>query len=127
MRVLYFQGLDYSGLHKKHNRIISLLEEGNFNALDIKKIPEAKLYRVKLDYENRLLFRLGRYNGETCIMLLEAIYNHDYASSRFLRGKQLDENKLIKVASPEKEGDVAELPYLHPRSKSFNYLDKPLS
>ncbi|MDQ3190441.1 MAG: UvrD-helicase domain-containing protein [Bacteroidota bacterium] len=127
MKVLYLHGLDYTTLYKKHTRIFKLLEEGNFAALDIKKIPEYGLYRLKLDYANRLLFQLGRHNTETCIMLLEAIYNHEYSASRFLRGKRIDENRLIKVVSSENNTDVVELPYLHPAGTKFHYLDKIIS
>lgn len=127
MKVLHHNDLDYSTLSSKYARIISHLEEVNFSALDVKKIPEASLYRVKLDYENRLLFRFGNYKGETCILLLEIIYQHDYAGSRFLRGKKVDESSLVPVNANVPYADAVELSYLNSARCRFHYLDKVIS
>ena len=41
---------------------------------------------VKLDDKNRLLFKLGQYGGQTVLLILEVVRNHDYAKARFLNG-----------------------------------------
>jgi hypothetical protein len=129
MNILYYNDLPITALAQKHGKIISHLQQGEFNALDIKKMPETGLYRVKLDYENRLLFKFAKYNNESYLLLLEMICNHNYSRSRFLRGKDINENNLLSMASPEKisNEDALPLPYINSKSSNFHLLDKFIS
>ena len=116
-------------LRKTFDKTIEELASGNFAAAEVKKMPNTGFYRARLDQENRLLFRFGRHNDKTCLLVLELILNHDYAGSRFLRGSAVDESKLERLnnANPLPDGDVVSLPYINTRYPKFHLLDKFLS
>lgn len=124
-----YNDLDYCGLKKQVEEVIIFLAKGDFRSAQVKKMPNMGYYRARLDYENRLLFQLGRYCGQSCILLLEVIINHNYAKSRFLKGAKIDESKLIEINKPEQidSGEFKELSYLNKKRKQFHYLDKFIS
>lgn len=129
MRILQDKDLDASGLRQAYERTLVHLEAGNFRAADVKKLNPGPLYRAKLSDADRLIFRFGEWRGETCLILLEIVRNHDYATSRFLRGAAVDEAKLIAVERPEplQPADVLSLAYLNPARRHVHVLDKILS
>ena len=129
MNILYHNDLPIRLLENKHGRIMEHLRNDNFSALDIKKMPETGLYRVKLDYENRLLLKFAKYNNTTYLLLLEIVFHHDYAKSRFLRGKEVQENNLVSLTSPQNinAGELLQLPYINHKSTHFHLLDKVIS
>src|SRR5207244_13627403 len=98
MDIFYYKDFDFPTFQKRYLKIAEHIEKGDLQSLDIKKIPEAGLFRVKLDYENRLLFRFGQISGKTCLLLLELVEHHDYSGSRFLRGKEIKKENLLPVA-----------------------------
>jgi hypothetical protein len=116
-------------LRRTFDKTLEELASGNFAAAEVKKMPNTGYYRAKLDQENRLLFRFGRYNNQTCLLVLELILNHDYAGSRFLRGASVDESKLqpmnSEAALPAE--DLMNLPYINKKYPKFHLLDKILS
>jgi len=116
-------------LRRAFDKTLEELAAGNFAAAEVKKMPDTGYYRAKLDQENRLLFRIGNYQGQTCLLVLELILNHDYGSSRFLRGAAVDEVRLQPLNSgaaipPE---DLVKLPYINKKYPKFHLLDKILS
>ncbi len=116
-------------LRRSFDKTLEELASGNFAAADVKKMPDTGYYRAKLDQENRLLFRFGNYNNQTCLLVLELILNHDYAKSRFLRGSSVDESKLQPL-NPERAipaEDLVSLPYINKKYPKFHLLDKILS
>ncbi len=82
-------------LRKQFDKTVEQLSRGDFVTAEVKKMRDTGLYRARLDYENRLLFRFGRYNDQTCLLILEIIMNHAYDKSRFLRGSGVDHSKLL--------------------------------
>ena len=123
MRTLLYSDLD-TGAMPGFAKVRRALEAGDFRSADVRKIGP-NLYRARLDRRDRLLFSLYRHGGETCILLLEHIPNHDYARSRFLAGgAAVDEAKipLVEEVRPE-----AELGYVHPERERFHVLDKVIS
>ena len=58
MDILVYKDLSYSGLNKQYKKTIAFLKNDDFVSADIKKMKNTGFYRAKLDYENRLLFRL---------------------------------------------------------------------
>lgn len=129
MNVLYLNDIDYSRVKKQFDKTVGFLENNDFDSAEIKKLSNNGYYRAKLDYENRLLFKFAKYNGQTYILLLEVIYNHAYEKSRFLRGAKIDENKL-KVLNGEKqvpEDEKVELNYVNHNTSKFHLLNKVLS
>ncbi len=119
-------------LKTQTERVFDALSKGDFRAADVKKMVGTDgYYRAKLDDKNRLLFRIGRYEGLTYLLVLETILNHDYSKSRFLngRGGQVDESKLLPIASSDVESEqaVAELVYVNQHQRHFHMLDKVLS
>ncbi|MBX2928086.1 MAG: UvrD-helicase domain-containing protein [Saprospiraceae bacterium] len=129
MEILYYNDLDYSKVKKSFHKVVEQLKAGNFAGADVKKMVDTGYYRAKLDDENRLLFQFARYEGRTYLLLLEVILHHRYADSRFLNGAAVEASKMVALAKPEQveEADVANLPYVNPRSAKFNLLDKVIS
>ncbi|MCK9205294.1 MAG: hypothetical protein M0P58_12800 [Bacteroidales bacterium] len=116
-------------LRRTFDKTLEELALGNFAAAEVKKMPNTRYYRAKLDQENRLLFRFGRYNGHTCLLVLELILNHDYAKSRFLRGSSVDESNLQPLNNEAElpTEDLVSLPYINKKYPKFHLLDKILS
>jgi hypothetical protein len=124
-----YNDIDPGKVRKQFDRTIEQLSRGDFAAADVKKMAGTGYYRAKLDYENRLLFRFARYNNQTCLLALEIIFNHEYSKSRFLRGSEIDESKLIPLKDNKEvpAGDLLPLMFLNRRSRQFHLLDKILS
>ncbi len=127
--IITYNEIKANPVKKQYDKTVEQLRKGDFKSAEVKKITGTNYFRAKLDYENRLLFKFGRHNDETCLLLLEIILNHDYEKSRFLKGKRIDENKLEPLLQPEKisREEILELNYLNPKYKHFHLLDKPLS
>ncbi len=129
MDLLYYNDLNYSKVIKQFTRVAEYLSQANFSAAEVKKMPETGLYRAKLDYENRLLFKIVKHQEKKYILLLEVIYNHEYSKSRFLRGAAIDESKLISISSPDAviESELEPLSYINPTFSKVHLLDKVIS
>jgi hypothetical protein len=128
-RILINSDLDVSKVKKSYEKVVAFLEQGNFAAADVKKMQDTGYYRAKLDDANRLLFSFGRFDGQTCLFLVEVILNHDYANSKYLNGAVVDEAKLtpLHAIDAKAEKDFAQLAYLNPRKSTFHLLDRILS
>jgi hypothetical protein len=124
VHVLEYSDLDKSGLQTQYKRVLKYLQNGNFSGADVKKMAMKGLYRAKLDDSNRLLFSLGNYQGQTIILLLEIIRNHQYEKSKFLRGAVIDESKLQPLSKPEQAEERMPLVYINPKNPRFRLLDK---
>lgn len=129
MNVLYLNDIDYSRVKKQFDKTVKFFENDDFDSAEIKKLTISGLYRAKLDYENRLLFKFGKYNGQTYVLLLEVILNHAYEKSRFLRGAKIDEDKLKALKSEKQvsEEEMIELNYINHNTNKFHLLNKALS
>lgn len=102
-QLLYYNGLNYTGLEKQFNKVIAFLETGNFKSADVKKLKPGKYFRAKLDIANRLLFKIINYKQQTYILILEVIRNHEYTKSRFLQGAKITEEDLLSDALTEED------------------------
>ncbi|HKK75707.1 MAG TPA: UvrD-helicase domain-containing protein [Saprospiraceae bacterium] len=129
MQLLRYNEFSSKGLSGKLKKVEQMLRAGNFKSAEVKKIKHMGYFRAKLDRENRLLFKFAKYEGETYILLLEVIPNHEYDKSRFLRGASVKENHFSEIPAPEKiEEDMVEtIRYVNPASKRFHLLDKVIS
>ena len=127
--ILFINGLHPGKLRKQFDKTVEELAAGNFAAAEVKKMTGTPYYRARLDLENRLLFRFGKYDGQTFLMIVEIILHHDYAKSRFLRGAEIDESKLVmlKSATELPAADQLALTYVNRRFPKFHLLDKILS
>lgn len=116
-------------VRKQFDKTLEQISRGDFASAEVKKMAGTGYYRAKLDYENRLLFKFARYNSQTCLLILEIILNHEYDKSRFLRGGEVDESKVIPVKNPQEipAGDFLSLTYVNSRCRHFHLLDKVLS
>ncbi|MDP3244994.1 MAG: hypothetical protein Q8M83_05075, partial [bacterium] len=129
MNVLSYNNLEPGKLNDKVRKVITLLEEGNFRAADVRKMSNTGFYRAKLDDTNRLLFSIRTFEGKKYLLILEVILNHAYEKSKFLNGAVIDDTKLVPVIN-EKDISTEEntaIGYINPRKKSFYLLDKILS
>jgi ankyrin repeat protein len=129
MNVLYLNDIDYSKVKKQFDKTVVFLENNDFDSAEIKKITETGYYRAKLDYENRLLFKFAKYDGQTYILLLEVIYNHAYEKSRFLRGAKIDETKIVNLKSEKQvaDPDKVQLSFVNHNTGKFHLLNKVIS
>jgi hypothetical protein len=127
MDVLIYENLNPGPLEDKVNKVIRCLSEGDFQTADVKKMGNG-YYRAKLDYTNRLLFDIARYEDKSYIFILEVIHNHAYERSKFLNGTPVDESKLSPLDRPEDIQESTRYPvsYINPRKKTFRLLDKIL-
>ncbi|MGM0530687.1 MAG: AAA family ATPase [Bacteroidota bacterium] len=129
MEVLYHKDLNYTPVEKQFTKTIDYLCNNNFAAAEVKKVHRNGYYRAKLDYRNRLLFKLGQFNNQYYILLLEIIFNHEYHKSRFLKGADVDESSFEEMGQIDsvKKHDIQPLTYVNPETPYFHVLDKILS
>jgi len=129
MKVLYLNDIDYSRVKKQFEKAVGFFENNDFASAEIKKLTDKGYYRAKLDYENRLLFKFAKYNGETFILLLEVIYGHAYEKSRFLRGAKIDESKLktLKNEKQVSEEEIVAMNFVNHKTNKFHLLNKVIS
>ncbi len=128
MKILTYNELNTKGVKKQFDKVVKMLESDDFKSAEIKKMKPTQYYRAKLDYENRLLFKFAKSQGETYILLLEVIHNHEYDKSRFLNGVVPDEDKMPEILNHEniEEKDIIQLPAVGKKSSKFHFLDKIL-
>ncbi len=124
-----YNDIDPGKVRKQFDKTIEQLSSGDFASADVKKMTGTGYYRAKLDYENRLLFKFARYNNQTCLLILEVIFNHEYDKSRFLRGSEVNESKLIPLKNQQEvpPDEFTPLLYINSHSRHFHLLDKVLS
>ena len=103
------------------------LERDDLRSPDLKKLSGSEYFRLKLDYDARLLVSFVEHAGERACLALEVIEQHAYDRSRFLRGTRVDEQALVSDGSAEIQATVRPVRYLHPERAEFHFLDKPLS
>jgi AAA domain len=129
MEFFLYNGINYSKVKKNFQKVVEQLRRGDFAGAEVKKLSNTVFYRAKIDDENRLLFRFARYQGRSCLLLLEVILHHRYSDSRFLNGAAIDETKLQPLVNQGQlaEADILPLPYINPRSTHFHFLDKVIS
>jgi len=111
-------------------KVREAIERDDFRAADVKKLSNlthGKFYRAKLDYADRLLFSIVRYNGEAYALMLEVIEQHAYDKSRFLRGASIDEAKIPQADPAEAIGEAQPVSYLNPSRPQVHWLDKVIS
>jgi len=114
----------------QYTKVREAIERDDFRAADVKKLSnltQGKFYRAKLDYADRLLFSIVRYNGETYALMLEVIEQHAYDKSRFLRGAGIDEAKIPEADAAEAIQEAAPVTYLNPNRPQVHWLDKVIS
>ncbi len=131
-KLLHYHELDLSGVKTSFKKVEAALAKGDFRSADVKKMTGSDgLYRAKLDRSDRLLFKYAQYQGETYLLLLEVIREHDYAHSKFLRGADIDEGKFQPVPDPAAlqadEEEASRLVYVNPKRQQFHLLDKVIS
>lgn len=137
MKILEYSGLDTARVRAPYRKICEALTKGDFRAAQVKKLTSAaahgSYYRARLNDADRLLFTLLRHGDEVCILMLEVIAHHAYQKSRFLRGAQIDPDKIDAGEDITTEQalaatqDAPPVRYLHPEHTTVHLLDKPLS
>lgn len=128
MRILHYADFDGRGLEAPLARAREALIAGDFAAAQVRKMHHVslgKLYRARLNDADRLLFLLCRHEEEMVLLFLEVIRAHRYEQSRFLRGAQIDSEKIVSLGEAKAEADA--LRYLSAERGTVHFLDKPLS
>ncbi len=127
--ILYLNDLNIQSVEKSYSKTLKQLQDGDFKSADVRKMPNTGFYRARLDIRDRLLFTITNYENQKYLLLLEVIKNHNYNSSRFLRGGTItDEEKLIPVKSPDELSlQENELIFLNPKSRKIHLLNKFIS
>ncbi len=128
MKILLHNDLNPNPVKRQFDKVIDHLQKGDFQSVDVKKMGGTVYYRAKLGDAHRLLFQFGRYDGQTYLLILEIILNHDYAHSRFLRGAAVDEHKLTAlVCEKDIQDDHLAISHVNTQTGRFHLLDKILS
>jgi hypothetical protein len=127
--ILQYSEFDLATVKKKFGKTLEYLQSGNFKGAEVKKMPNTGFFRAKLDRENRLLFKFVSYENQKYLLLLELILNHDYEKSRFLKGAEIDENKLVDLLGEAHlpAEAIEPLRYINPKKASVYFLDKFIS
>lgn len=128
MKILEYADLDVSKVRSQYRKVISFLEKDDFYSAEVKKLAEHGLYRAKLDDSNRLIFKIVSYNCAQYALILEAVLNHAYDKSKFLRGARIDDSKipLFDKSKIDKEA-VSAVAYINSSVSRFHFLDKIIS
>lgn len=130
MNILFYNELTPNkSIEKRFDKVVNMLQAGDFKSAKVKKMTGTEFYRAELNYDDRLLLQIKKCQGEKYIYLLEIIYNHEYNKSRFLRGAVIDGSKFEPINSPDEidEDQIHELTFINPRSTKFYLQDKPIS
>lgn len=129
MEILYYNDLNISPVKKQLDKVTEQLRNGDFKSADVRKMGGTPYYRARLDIENRLLFRIGEYEGKKYVFVLEVILNHEYSKSRFLRGAEVDESKLIALSDLNNivPDDILKPSFVRENSRHFHILNKIIS
>lgn len=130
MKILEYTGLDTSRHQAQYRKVVEAIERDDFRQAEVKKlasIAHGKLYRAKLDYANRLLFSIVRHGDAMYALMLEVIESHAYDKSRFLRGAEVDDDKLPAIEAAEAAKDAEPVRYVHPERREIHLLDKVIS
>jgi hypothetical protein len=128
MKILEYSDLDVSKVKRQYEKTIDFLAKDDFRSAEVKKLAEQGLFRAKLDDANRLLFKIMSFNGERYALILEAVLQHAYEKSKFLRGVRIDEAKIPAFDQAEIAAeDAPRLRYVNPCVKRFHFLDKAIS
>lgn len=133
MRLLTHHHLDTHRVKTLFAKLQKAIERDDFKSPNLKKLSPTPYWRLKLDQTHRLLVQFARHGDETVCLALEVILNHDYASSRFLRGASLQWDQMdgddatAHPSAPTLDTDATPLRYLHPQRSHIHVLDKVLS
>ncbi|MDM8560274.1 UvrD-helicase domain-containing protein [Candidatus Parabeggiatoa sp. HSG14] len=125
MKILLYNELNSNKI-PNFKKISTYLETDNFKAAEVKKVGD-NLYRSRLNKNDRLLFALHHYQGETYILILECILNHAYEKSRFLHENAVINDAKIPVIESAKNEEIKPLSYVNTDNFTFHILDKILS
>src|SRR3989338_11648781 len=94
MKILEYNSLITTSVEKQYKKVLEALARDDFYSAEVKKLTGTPFYRAKLDYSNRMLFQMVRYQNETYALILEVIYQHDYQNSGFLNGQEVHEDNI---------------------------------
>lgn len=137
-KIFYLQGIiGEKVLLEDYARIIQKLVNGEFQAadLDLKKVKGYRVYSVRVNLSDRLLFTKIDLKGKNYFVLLEVIYNHDYQKSRFLKPNVLKHymelNEAQLTAQIDKEIEEINLSadafaFLQSQDSFSNYSFSPI-
>ena len=132
MRIITYRDLRPGRFAKPLERLRAGLGRGDFATAGLKKLAPTPYWRAKLSDDARLLMQFVPHNGETVCLFLEVIPDHAYEKSRFLRGAQVDRDKIEAGPpdlAPQPEPGARsgwELKWLPPEAVEFDLLDKPI-
>ncbi|SFD68541.1 UvrD-helicase domain-containing protein [Massilia yuzhufengensis] len=130
MKILEYVDFTPPRNKSQYARVREAIERDDFRAADVKKLSnltQGKFYRAKLDYADRLLFSIVRFNGEAYALMLEVIEQHAYDKSRFLRGASIDDARIPEADPAEAIQDAEPVGYLNPNRPQVHWLDKVIS
>ncbi len=128
MDVLIYNELNISSVKKQYDKVVDMLRCDDFHSAEVKKLSGTPYYRAKLDYTNRLLFKVVTHNQKKYALILEIIHNHAYEKSRFLNGAKIDESKfeIIQKDAFDKQ-TTNHIFYINQENPYFHILDKIIS
>jgi hypothetical protein len=124
MNILEYRDLDTKKVEKQYKKIKTMLRQDDLYSAEVKKLNPTNYYRAKLDYTNRLLFKMVSYNDEKYALMLEIIHQHSYEKSKFLRGVKVQESKVLQPDEPLSSEKII---YFNTNKPNFHVLNKVIS
>ena len=84
--IRFWEGLiDPAKIMSNYPTELELLKEGRFKELDLEKLKDHQVYSIRVNRSNRLLFSTIKENGQSYLLFLEEVLEHDYDKARFLK------------------------------------------
>src|SRR6185437_14454684 len=104
MKVLYWKGLLSKIDLNLYQKVILQILVGDYKSADLEKLRGYDIFSARAGLSTRLLFIKVVKDGETCLMLIEEVLNHDYHKSKALRNPQF--LKSCKSEGIEVQGEL---------------------
>jgi hypothetical protein len=90
-RILYWRtALGDSTILKEYEETIHDLLSGNYRKLHLERLSNSSVYSVRINIKGRLLFTTVLIEENPSILLLEALPDHEYDKSKFLKPRVLE-------------------------------------
>lgn len=110
--ILYWDGIVANKeLAEKYKSVLQKIIEGNYKEanLDLKKLPNHKVFSVRVNDSDRLLFTIVKGQDKlSYLLLLGEVKNHDYHKSPFLKASVLTAFLEKNVADILKDAAINE-------------------
>ncbi len=102
--VLYLDN-QFENLPPKCEECIAKIHDGQYQAVNLKKLKGHDLYRAVVDHDTRLIFSRQKIHGQHVLLLIWIVNNHDYSKVPYFKPGVLEQFLEKNALAIEKVGD----------------------